>query len=349
VDFSFFYFANHTGEVAEDRYSLLLDGARFADEHGFRAVWTPERHFHPFGGNYPNPAVTGAAVAAVTKRVQVRAGSVVSPLHNPLRIAEEWSVVDNISGGRAGISLASGWHATDFCLNPDNYADRRAVVLDNAATIRRLWNGEKVSVVDGAGKTAEVRIFPRPVQSEIPMWITSGGDVETFRNAGRIRAGLLTHLLGQEIDQLADKLGEYRKAASERDDGWPGHVVLMVHAFLGDDNEAIRDLVREPLTSYLRSSLGLLLGSHTKGARKLDPAKLRDKDIEFLVKRSFNRYFDDGGLLGGLDKAQRVVTRLRDIGVDEIACLVDFGVAEDEVRTGFKYLNQLREWCEEEL
>jgi hypothetical protein len=125
--------------------------------------------------------------------------------------------------------------------------------------------------------------------------------------------------------------------------------VLMVHTFLGDDNDAIRDLVREPLTTYLRSSLGLLLGSQTKGARKLDPTKLREKDIDFLVERSFNRYFDDGGLLGGMDKAQRVATRLRDIGVDEIACLVDFGVAADEVRASFKYLNQLREWSEEEL
>ena len=78
MDFSLFYFAN---DVADDtgggRYDLLLDGARFADEHGFAAVWTPERHFHPFGGVYPSPAVTGAAVAAVTSRVGVRAGSVV--------------------------------------------------------------------------------------------------------------------------------------------------------------------------------------------------------------------------------------------------------------------------------
>ena len=99
MDFSLFYFANDSRESAGRRYELLIEGARFADENGFTAVWTPERHFHPFGGLYPNPAVTGAAVAAVTKRVQVRAGSVVSPLHHPLRIAEEWSVVDNLSGG----------------------------------------------------------------------------------------------------------------------------------------------------------------------------------------------------------------------------------------------------------
>src|SRR4028118_2419902 len=103
LEFSLFYFASATGE-GEDSYRLLLEGARFADRHGFKAVWTPERHFHAFGGLYPNPSLTGAAIAAVTERVGIRAGSVVLPLHHPVRVAEDWSVVDNICGGRGG-----GW------------------------------------------------------------------------------------------------------------------------------------------------------------------------------------------------------------------------------------------------
>src|SRR5690606_26160226 len=92
MDFSLFYFASEdsertagilpaAGEGRQDaggaessRYRLLLEGARFADRHGFKAVWTPERHFHSFGGLYPNPAVVGAAIAAVTERVEIRAG-----------------------------------------------------------------------------------------------------------------------------------------------------------------------------------------------------------------------------------------------------------------------------------
>ena len=53
----------------------------------------PERHFHPFGGTYPNPSVTGAAIAAATSRVRIRAGSVVAPLH-PLRIVGLLGSVD---------------------------------------------------------------------------------------------------------------------------------------------------------------------------------------------------------------------------------------------------------------
>ena len=91
--------------IPRDRYRLLLEGAKFADREGFTAVWTPERHFHAFGGLYPNPSVASAAIAALTTRVQIRAGSVVLPLHHPARVAEEWALVDNLSQGRVGISV----------------------------------------------------------------------------------------------------------------------------------------------------------------------------------------------------------------------------------------------------
>lgn len=345
MDFGLFYFANDSRELTTNRYELLLEGARFADENGFTAVWTPERHFHPFGGLYPNPSVTGAAVAAVTRRVKIRAGSVVAPLHHPLRIAEEWAVVDNLSGGRAGVSFASGWHAADFALRPENYADRRRVVLDYVEQVRRLWRGETMTVTDGVGNQQELGIFPPPVQPELPIWVTSAGGVETFRNAGRVGAGLLTHLLGQDIDDLAAKIGEYRKAVAGREkaDGWPGHVVLMVHTYLGEDEDEVREAVRAPLSDYIRSSLGLLLGSQADGVRKVDLAKLSPDDVDFMVDRAFNRYFDDSGLLGTLPKALRMVERFGDIGVDEVACLIDFGLPTKTVRDGFEYLNRLRE------
>jgi natural product biosynthesis luciferase-like monooxygenase protein len=344
MDFGLFYFANDSQELDGDRYQLLLDGARFADENGFASVWTPERHFHPFGGLYPNPSVTSAAVAAITKRVKIRAGSVVGPLHHPLRIAEEWSVVDNLSGGRAGVSFASGWHASDFALRPENYADRRQVLIDSVDQVRRLWRGESMSVVDGTGATRELRVYPPPVQPELPVWVTSAGGVETFRNAGRIGAGLLTHLLGQDLDDLAGKIAEYRAAVAGRDDadGWPGHVVLMVHTFLGDDEDEVRETVRGPLSDYLRSSLGLLLGSQAFGGRRIDPSELDPEDVDFMVARAFDRYYDDGGLLGTVAKTRRIVDRFRDLGVDEVACLIDFGLPAKTVLAGLEPLNELR-------
>jgi non-ribosomal peptide synthetase component F len=64
LDFSLFYFSADATSARAGGYSLLLEGAKFADTHDFTGVWVPERHFHAFGGLYPNPSVTGAAVAA---------------------------------------------------------------------------------------------------------------------------------------------------------------------------------------------------------------------------------------------------------------------------------------------
>lgn len=347
MDFSLFYFANDSQELTTNRYGLLLEGARFADRHGFTAVWTPERHFHPFGGLYPNPSVTGAALAVATERIQIRAGSVVAPLHHPLRIAEEWAVVDNLSGGRVGLSFASGWHATDFALRPENYAGRREVVLDYAAQVRRLWRGETVEAVDGVGEPCRLGIHPPPVQAELPMWLTSAGGMETFRAAGRAGLGVLTHLLGQDPADLAARIAAYREETSRRPeaDGWRGHVVLMVHTYLGDDEEAARETVRGPLSDYLRSSLGLLLGSGLDGRRRIDPASLAPADVDFLVARSFDRYYDDGGLLGTVPRVRGAVERFAALGVDELACLIDFGVPSAAVLAGLPHLDRLRRDC----
>src|SRR4029079_2414131 len=141
VGFSLFYFAADAGDESCGKYRLLLEGAKFADTHDFEAIWTPERHFHPFGGLYPNPSLTSAAIAVLTNRIQIRAGSVVLPLHNPIRCAEEWSVVDNLSNGRVGLSCASGWHAAAFALAPDNFRDRRTLMASGIETVRALWRG----------------------------------------------------------------------------------------------------------------------------------------------------------------------------------------------------------------
>ena len=342
MDFSLFYFADSAGAAAGDRYRLLTEGATFADTHDFAAIWTPERHFHEFGGQYPNPAVTSAAIAATTQRVAIRAGSVVAPLHHPARIAEEWSVVDNLSGGRVGISFASGWHAVDFVLQPGNYARRRDILADTVQTVRALWRGEEARFVDGTGAEVAVRIYPPPVQQELPVWITSAGSIETVELAGKLGAGLLTHLLGQEIDDLARKITVYREAFTASGGTAPGgpQVALMLHTFLGSDRDQVREVVRGPFSAYLRSSIGLF--ARALGVGGLDVEKLPARDLQFLVDRAFNRYFETSGLFGTLDDGARLVEKLRTIGVDDVACLIDFGVPADQVLDGLTLLDELR-------
>ncbi len=341
MDFSLFYFASAGAGECADKYRLLVEGAKFADTHGFSAVWTPERHFHEFGGLYPNPAVTSAALATVTERIQIRAGSVVLPLHDPLLVAEEWAVVDNLSNGRAAISFASGWHANDFVIAPENYAHRKEIMLRGIETIRRLWGGEKVRRRDGNGTDIEVRILPRPIQRELPIWVTAAGSPETFRLAGEVGAGLLTHLLNQDIDRLAEKIAVYRTAWRAGGHGpGGGHVTLMLHTFVGSSVDEVREKVRGPFSDYLRSSVDLWL-ARSPGQ---DIGDYTEEELEDLVSYAFDRYFETSGLFGTPDTCLQTIDRLRSIDVDEVACLIDFGIDFDSVLSSLRHLNTVREF-----
>ncbi len=66
MQFSLYYFGSYPAAYSEDKYKLVIEGAKFADRQGFEAVWLPERHFHSVGGFSPNPAVVAAALARET-------------------------------------------------------------------------------------------------------------------------------------------------------------------------------------------------------------------------------------------------------------------------------------------
>jgi natural product biosynthesis luciferase-like monooxygenase protein len=343
MDFSLFYFASDEGSEAEDKYRLLLEGAKFADGHGFAAVWTPERHFHAFGGLYPNPSVTSAAIAAVTERIGIRAGSVVLPLHNPIRVAEEWAVVDNISRGRVAIAFASGWHSNDFVFAPENYATRKEVMTAGIESVRQLWRGESMTVAGGAGNELQVRIFPRPLQPELPVWLTAAGSAETFRMAGEIGANVLTHLLGQSFEEVAEKIAIYREAWRQAGREGEGHVTLMLHTFVGRDAETVREKVYEPFCNYLRSSVGLWRSLAQSMGQDVESADFTESDMQELLARAFDRYFETSGLFGTPANCLRLIERLKTIGVGEVACLIDFGIDFTSVMKGLRQLNLVRE------
>ena len=346
IDFSLFYFADEaaaesTGSGSSNRYRLLLEGARWADSAGLSAVWTPERHFHSFGGLYPNPAVAGAAIAAITEHIQIRAGSVVLPLHNPLRVAEEWSVVDNISGGRVGVSFASGWHKDDFALapQPEIYDRRHAVMAESITTVRELWRGEAVEVINGGGDTVSVRIHPPPVQPELPFWVTAAGNPATFEHAGALGANLLTHLLTQSLDELAEKIVLYRRAWDEAGHSGRGHVTVMLHTFVDGDRQRAREVVRAPFRAYLASSIDLLRPMARAAGIDLDAASTEDIDV--LLDHAFDRFYDAAALFGDTEGCLARVGELAAAGIDEIGCLIDFGVATDDVLSSFEFLGSL--------
>ncbi|MBP5974474.1 LLM class flavin-dependent oxidoreductase [Brasilonema sp. CT11] len=344
MKFGLMFFASSEDALVGDKYSLVIESARFADRHGFSSVWTPERHFTKFGGLYPNPAVLNAALARETQQIRLQAGSVVLPIHNPIRVAEEWAVVDNLSTGRVGISFASGWNPDDFAFFPKKYKDRHKELFIGIETLRKLWRGESIQVTSGNENQVEIRIYPTPIQQELPIWVTAAGNPQTFAKAGEIGANVLTHLLDQDIEELAEKITLYRQArAKHGHNPDTGMVSIMLHTFVGQDFNTVREEVRVPYCEYLKSNIGLLKALAQSRGSKIDIATLPEKDLDDFVNFLFERFASSRGLIGTPETCLDLLNQLDSIGVDEVACLLDFGPSKDLILGHLPDLNQLRE------
>jgi natural product biosynthesis luciferase-like monooxygenase protein len=340
LDFGLFFFADEDAGT-RDKYHLLLEAAKFGDQHGFSSVSTPERHFHEHGGIYPNPAMLASALATITRNISLRAGSVVLPLQSPFRVAEEWSIVDNLSGGRAGISIASGWVPNDFAFFPENFARKRDVMWENLEKVERLWRGEAVASRDGAGKEVQLQVFPRPLQPKLPTWVTCATDPALFERTGAGGYNVLTSLLGQALEEALEKIGLYHAAADRA-----GHArsartaTLMMHTFIGQDADEVLDKVRAPLTAYLRAHVALMQTLVKSLDLQVDINE--PKWADYLASYAFERYYRTGALIGTVTSCLPMVDRLLEGDVDEVACLIDFGVDTGSVLEGLKHLAELK-------
>jgi natural product biosynthesis luciferase-like monooxygenase protein len=340
--FSLFFFSDDGSTTSVEKYRLLLESARYVDQQGFTAVWTPERHFQDFGGLYPNPSILGAALAMITKRIRLRAGSVVLPLHNPIRVAEEWSVVDNLSSGRVEVAFASGWHPGDFVLSPENYEDRREIMFDSLELVRKLWAGEQLGFQAPQGIEVDLRILPRPLQEHLPIWVTSAGNPQTWKRAGAIGAHILTGMQGETLETLKKKIDLYRESLAEHGhEPESGQVAVMLHTYLGSDLKTVKETVRPAMTAYMRT---FLKESESSMRRSINVhvQNHSDEDNELRAALAFEYYFNTNSLLGTADKCAELINGLSHIGVTEIACLIDFGLDVDVVLEGLHHLNELR-------
>ena len=342
MEFSLFYFDGDGTQPQPDKYKLLIESAKFGDRHGFSAIWTPERHFHAFGGLYPNPSLTSAAIATITDKIQLRSGSVVMPLHHPVRVAEEWAVVDNLSNGRVGVAFASGWTMDEFILSRSAHAERKNLMWQGIEQVHKLWHGEAVEFTDATGKKVQTQTLPKPVQTKLPTWIACQSP-GTFSEAGKRGFNILTSLLGETLEEVAPKIKLYRQALAEN--GYnpdQGKVTLMTHTFLGDNITSVKEKVKKPFTEYLKNHYGLLENLAKGMGLNLNMQDFSQDDMESLLEFGVEGFINGRSLIGTPTSCLPFIQELDKAGVDEIACLIDFVQNVDLVMESLNYVKQLR-------
>lgn len=173
------------GVQPSERYRATLDMVEWADRHGALAVSFSEHHGSD-DGYLPSPLILAAAVAARTANVAISVNAIIAPFHDPLRLAEDIAVLDQLSGGRFSLTLAAGYVPQELAMFDVAPGDRGARVEETVATLRNAWTGEPFSF---RGRT--VRITPTPAQPGGPPLVLGGSSEPAARRAARIGDGFI--------------------------------------------------------------------------------------------------------------------------------------------------------------
>src|SRR5204863_1636758 len=135
---------------------------------------------------------------------------------------------------------------------------------------------------------------------------TASGNPETFKLAGELGANVLTHLLGQNVAELKGKIELYRRAWQQAGHAGQGQVTVMLHTFVGEDLEMVRETVRKPFTAYLRTSVDLIKNDPWAFSTFKRPAgnngngngaqHFTEEEMDAIAEHAFERHFSASGL-----------------------------------------------------
>jgi len=258
MKFGIFSVADHyPGELtrsAEALYAELLEQAAAADELGFDSFWVAEHHFHEYGAM----PVWLAAAAQRTRRIRLGSAVAVLPFDNPLRVAEDYAMVDVLSGGRLNLGVGSGYLKHEFAgfnVDPEDKRER----FDEALEILvRALQGERVCHRGKYHQVTDVQINVRPVQKpRPPIWIA------TLRADGAPRVGargfpvmLIPYASAETIDEMAAGVRAYRRAfVGAGGDPGDATVPFGFHCHCAESTAQAQAEAREPMERYVRTRL----------------------------------------------------------------------------------------------
>ena len=126
-------------------YQDMLAETDIAESLGFHSVWFAEHHFYNYGGHLPSVPVIGAAVAQRTKNIRIGSGIALLPLQDPIRIAEEYAMLDCLSGGRLEFGIGRGFQKGEYDAFERDMGDSRALFEEAHDIIINAWTSEKHS------------------------------------------------------------------------------------------------------------------------------------------------------------------------------------------------------------
>lgn len=344
MKFGVFFLGSSPRKDYARTYSEILEQADYAEELGFDSVWLAEHHRSEFG-TMPRPAVMAAAIAERTARMRIGVGVSILPFDNPVRVAEDWAMVDVLSGGRLNFGAGRGYQPREFEVMRADPNASREVFAEALDVILGLWNADGLFTYKGEHfEFTDIEIYPKPVQQPIPVWVAAVSPA-TFKLAASRDLQVITGPGLQILDELKEGNIEAARIliAGGRDPAsidFPMHVVIHLH----ETREAALQSFEGPIEWYF-DQLNRD-GIHPAHART--PARGYETYIE-SAKRMQGAPTLEGAVQAGIalvgdpEDARARVRELRDeIGLKQLLCVFNIGdiTHEDVLRT-------MKLWAEE--
>ena len=218
MELGVYTFADVRGEITpERRFAQLLEEAEVADSVGLDVFGVGEHHRPDYAVS--SPAVALAAIAARTKRIRLTSAVTVLSSDDPIRVLQQFSEVDLISGGRAEIMLGRGSFIESFPLFGYDLADYDRLFVDKLTQLLALRSDP-----------AAHGVYPTPVQQPLPVWIGVGGNPESAARAGSLGVGMALAIIGGLPERFVPFADVFRRAGGTR-------LSINSHGYVGDADD----------------------------------------------------------------------------------------------------------------
>ncbi len=256
-------------------YQDYLELVRTIESSGLDAAWVSEHHFSE-DGYLPSLVVMLAAFAAVTERIELGTGVVLAPFHNPIRLAEDFAVADQLAGGRLVAGFGIAWREEEFRAFNIPVSERVRRTKEIVEILRLAWNEERFSYSGKHYTYTDVTVTPKPAR--VPPILIGGFVDDAIRRAGRIGDGYISSRA--QPDRVAEA---FEMAAEERaKTGHPGPPIvgLLQNAYVTEDPDRDWDMVRTGIGHQLGVYTGWRVGTDVKGK----PLEVKPPDEDMIRK-----------------------------------------------------------------
>ena len=306
-------------------YQDMLAETERAEALGFDAVWLAEHHFHHYGGHLPSVPVLGAAVAQRTKRMRIGSGIALLPLQDPIRVAEEFALLDCLSGGRLEFGIGRGFQKLEYDAFERNMADSRVLFEEAHDIILKAWTEERFSYTGKFRTVRNLQVFPKPVQKLPPVYVACIFTPESFVWTGQMGYHLMVvPYAAADPQSLAGNIQHFRETRKAHGYKTDPEILAVYHFYCGETAAKAKEEPREAMLRYLRAAGE----SNREAAYSEQYAAYAGLREGFKLMDYDNYLYPHRVIFGDPDQCAERITQIQANGMTNVGLLANFGGLE---------------------